>query len=30
MAVAALVNPDFLVEIECEAVVPDDAESTTH
>jgi enamine deaminase RidA (YjgF/YER057c/UK114 family) len=30
MAVAGLVNPDFLVEIECEAVVPDDADMTTH
>lgn len=31
MAVAALVNPDFLVEIECEAVIPDGAEdATTH
>ena len=30
MAVAALVRPDFLVEIECEAVIPDDADLTTH
>lgn len=30
MAVGALVRPDFLVEIECEAVVPDAADSTTH
>ncbi len=31
MAVAALVRDDFLVEIECEAIVPDGAEdATTH
>ena len=32
LAVSALVNPDFLVEIECEAVIPDEtqAEATTH
>ena len=30
MAVAALVRPDFLVEIECEAVIPDDADLTAH
>ena len=30
MAVGALVNPEFLVEIECEAVIPDDADVTTH
>ena len=34
MAVAALVNPEFLVEIECEAVIPDgaqaDAGATAH
>lgn len=31
MAVSALVNPEFLVEIECEAIVPDDADlATTH
>jgi len=30
MAVGALVRPDFLVEIECEAVLPDDSDATTH
>ena len=32
LAVSALVNPDFLVEIECEAVIPDEAGdgATTH
>lgn len=30
MAVGALVRPDFLVEIECEAIVEGDAEMTTH
>ncbi len=30
MAVGALVRSDFLVEIECEAVIPDGADATTH
>lgn len=30
MAVSAFVNPEFLVEIECEAIIPDDAGATTH
>ncbi len=30
MAIGGLVHPDFLVEIECEAVISDDADATTH
>ncbi len=30
MAVSAFVNPEFLVEIECEAIIPDDTGATTH
>jgi len=30
MAIGALVRDDFLVEIECEAVIEDDAGATTH
>jgi enamine deaminase RidA (YjgF/YER057c/UK114 family) len=30
MAIGALVNPEFLVEIECEAVVSEEADATTH
>ncbi len=30
MAIGALVHPDFLVEIECEAMLPDEGAATTH